>query len=227
MQPRRSTSDARTGWGWRRALAVLLGCVLLALLLSSDTVHAALKMLLEATEPIVRGHPLLGMVVFVALSALSAMLAFFSSAPLVPAAVQGFGVVPAVGLLWLGWFIGGLGSFAIGRVLRRPLVRSQTLPKRFENSLVDLSPGTRFIGVLLLQLTLPSELPGYLCGALGIRVRVYAAALALAELPYATGTVLIGASVVQRQRGWLLLLGVFGAAGFLIATRLLRTRLKG
>jgi hypothetical protein len=45
----------------------------------------------------------LGAVVFVLLSAVSAMLAFFSSALLVPAAVFAWGNTLAVGLLWLGY----------------------------------------------------------------------------------------------------------------------------
>lgn len=219
--------DGSAAWGWRRAVLLLLGCALLALLLSSDAVEAALRGLLEAAEPIVLEHPVLGRLVFVALSAASAMLAFFSSALLVPAAIHGWGSADTAVLLWAGWFIGGAGSFAIGRSVRRPLMRSRAVPPWLEAALHGLQPNGRFLVVLLLQLTLPSELPGYLCGAIGIRFRTYAPALALAELPYAVGTVLIGASVVQRDRGWLLLLGLLGTAGLLLANRLLRTRLRG
>ena len=82
-----------------------------------------------------------------------------------------------------------------------------------------------FALVLLLYLALPSELPGYLCGYLGVRFRTYFAALALAELPYAVGAVLLGAGVVHRHVGGLVAFGLIGAALSLYAMRMLHRRL--
>ena len=52
-----------------------------------------------------------------------------------------------------------------------------------------------------------------------------AAALALAELPYAVGAVLLGDGVVNRHVGWMVALGLGAAALSLSAVRLLQRRL--
>ena len=196
---------------WRRALALLLVFALLAALLSSDTLYALLQRSLAAVEPSIAAHPVWGGVIFVLLSALSAMLAFFTSAVLVPAAVIGWGKAVTVALLWLGWFLGGLCAYGIGRSLGRPLLGARGWEKVSGFYQRRLSAHVGLPVVLLLQLALPSEIPGYLCGLLRVRLRIYATALALAELPYAIGTVWVGESILQRQGGWLIGLGVLAA----------------
>jgi uncharacterized membrane protein YdjX (TVP38/TMEM64 family) len=88
-----------------------------------------------------------------------------------------------------------------------------------------VSGDVSFALVLLLCLALPSEVPGYLCGYLGVRFRTYAGALALAELPYAAGAVLLGEGAVNRHIGWLVTFGLLGAALSLYALRALHRRL--
>ena len=83
-----------------------------------------------------------------------------------------------------------------------------------------------FALVLLLYLALPSEIPGYICGYLGVRLRTYFAALALAELPYAVGAVLLANGAVNRHIGSLLAFGVIGAALSLSALWMLHKRLE-
>ena len=196
---------------WRRALALLLVSGLLALLLSSDTLYALLQRLLAAAGPTISSHPVGGPVAFVLVSALSAMLAFFSSAVLVPVAVASWGKVATVALLWLGWFLGGVCAYGIGRTVGRPLLGMSAAAKATGFYQQRLSAGVGLPVVLLLQLALPSEIPGYLCGLLRVRLRIYAAALALAELPYAIGTVWVGESILRREGGWLVGLGVLAA----------------
>jgi len=197
---------------WRRALAPLLVIALLAALLSSDTLYAQLQWLLAAAEPSIAAHPGWGGLIFVLVSALSAMLAFFTSAVLVPAAVVSWGKTVTVALLWLGWFIGGLCAYGIGRSLGRPLLRTLGSEKVFAFYQQRLSAHVGLSMVLLLQLALPSEIPGYLCGLLRVRLRIYLTALALAELPFAIGTVWAGESILQREGGWLIGLGVAAVA---------------
>ena len=80
-----------------------------------------------------------------------------------------------------------------------------------------------FTLVLLLLLAIPSEIPGYLCGYLGVRRRTYLSALALAEFPYAVGAVMLGDGVVNRQIGWLVAFGAMGAAFSLCALWMLHS----
>ena len=211
---------------WRRALALLLLCVIAALLLSADRLHGALLQLLAAAEPIILAHPVSGAVVFVLLSALSAMLAFFSGVLLVPVAVYSWGRFATMGLLWLGWLLGGMCAYAVGRGLGRPLLATIGTTRLLAFYRAHLPRRVPFAVVLLLQLALPSEIPGYLFGLMRVRFGTYVAALALAEVPFAVGTVLVGESLVQ-QRGWMLLaLGAIGAGISLYALLLVRRHLQ-
>ena len=210
---------------WGRAVAVALICVSLALLLSVDEAYESLQRTLSAAEPLIAGHPYLGAVAFVLLAAISAVLAFFSSALLLPVAVFTWGNTVTLGLLWLGWLLGGICTYALGRGLRRPQGKASTASSQFDFYRQRVPGEVTFALVLLLCLALPSEVPGYLCGYLGVRVRTYLGALALAELPYAVGAVLLGDGVVNRHIGSVVAFGLIGAAISLYALRMLHNRL--
>lgn len=221
-----ATSHHHDAHAWRRVSALLLLCVAVALLLSVDRLHDVLLHLLAAAEPVILAHPLAGALVFVLLSALSAMLAFFSGVVLVPVAVYSWGQLATMGLLWLGWLLGGMCAYAVGRGLGRPLVATIGATRRLDFYRARLPERMPFLLVLLVQLALPSEIPGYLFGLMRVRFATYLAALALAEIPFAIGTVLVGDSIVQ-QRGWMLLvLGMIGAGISVQALLLLRRRLR-
>ena len=116
-------------------------------------------------------------------------------------------------LLWSGWFLGGVITYSIGRRFGRPAVLrlvSAEKMARYENRIPQASS---FLAALLTQLVLPSDISGYLFGLLGYRARVYFGSLALAELPYALGTVYLGTAFMERQ--YLLLLSI-AAVGLLI-----------
>lgn len=206
---------------WGRAVAVLLLCTSVALLLSVDAVYETVQRALTAAETLIAAHPALGAVVFVLLAAVSALLAFFSSALLLPAAVFTWGNTFTFVLLWLGWLLGGIGTYALGHALRTPEWDASRTPGQFLFYLRRLRGDITFVLVLLLCLALPSEVPGYLCGYLGVRLRTYFAALALAEFPYAVGAVLLADGVVNRHIGWLVAFGLVGAASSLYALRVL------
>lgn len=210
---------------WPRALALLLVCAAVALLLNVDVLYAQLQRLLAAAEPVIRGHPVAGGALFAVLSAASAMLAFFSSALLVPVAVYSWGRPVTIVLLWLGWLLGGACAYAMGRYFGRPLVRSVVSTRLRDFYLERLPRQVDFPIVLLIQMALPSEIPGYLFGTLRVRFGTYLAALALVEAPYAIGTVLLGESLIKRQGGWLLLLAAVGLGASLGAGYLLHQRL--
>jgi len=210
---------------WRRALFVLLVCVLLVVLLSIDSLYALLQQLLVAAEPAIAAHPIGGSVLFVALSGLSAMLAFFSSALLVPVAVYSWGRVATILFLWLGWLLGGVCAYGVGRFFGRPLVRSLASARMSDFYLKRLPAQIDFPIALLIQLAMPSEIPGYLFGTLRVRFGIYLAVLALVEAPFAVGTVLLGESIIQREGGWLLVLAAIGTGGSLLAVYLLHRKL--
>lgn len=225
--PTPPTRDPRLGHHWRRAIGLLLVCVLLAVLLSVDALYALMQQLLEAAKPVIAGHPGWGGALFVVLSAASAMLAFFSSALLVPVAVYSWGRTATIVLLWLGWLIGGMCAYGVGRAFGRPLVRGLASARVGEFYLERLPAQIDLPVALLIQLALPSELPGYLFGVLRVRFRIYLVALALVEAPFAVGTVLLGENLIRRQGGWMLALVAVGLGASLAALYLLHRRLRG
>ena len=70
---------------------------------TTDALHAPLVRMLELTERVLAANPLLGAALFVLFAALSGVLAFFSSAVLVPVAVYTWGLPRSAALLWLGF----------------------------------------------------------------------------------------------------------------------------
>ena len=217
-----AVTTARHRYAW-----LVLAAIVTAVLLYADPVYRALQVLLDWAGPVIRAHPVAGVAVFVLLAALSAVLAFFSSAALVPAAIVAWGPLPSALLLWAGWWLGGTLAYGIGRALGRPLLSGHRIAHVVDayRSRLQGRPGLGL--VLLLQLALPSEVPGYLCGLLGVPLRTYALALAIAELPFAAGTVLLGDGLVRRNAPLLVAVAVVGGGAMLAAGALLRRRLRG
>jgi uncharacterized membrane protein YdjX (TVP38/TMEM64 family) len=83
-----------------------------------------------------------------------------------------------------------------------------------------------FALVLILQLALPSEIPGYLLGLVRYSPRKYLCALAMAELPYALATVYLGQGLLERRSGLILAAGVVISVLSLTTMRILRTKLR-
>ncbi len=197
---------------WGRILALALVVLLAGLIAGSDVLHEKTEALLAAAEQAIQQYPRLGPVLFVLLAMASAMLFFFSSAVLVPLGIQVWGLPASVALLWLGWLLGGMLTFAVGRGLGRPAALGIIGEARMRAVENRLQGRVRFGHIVLLQLSLPSEIPGYVLGALGYAFWPYVGALALAELPYALGTAMLGVSFLQRQAWVLIALGLAGLA---------------
>jgi len=192
----------------RRVLVIILLAAALALVTSFAELHARLISLLPAAEAIIREQSVLGVVVFVVFAALSAMLAFVSSAVIVPVGVYVWGKAASLLLLWVGWILGGVTAYTLSRYFGRAVVQvllPRSLIERYENLIPRRAP---FGFVLLLQLALPSEVPGYLLGLMRYHFWRYIAALALAELPYAVATIYLGAGFIERRTYLLIGVGI-------------------
>ncbi len=193
----------------QRHLLVLGGLIAIAgFIAASDTLHDATQAVILWAEDLISRAPLLGMVVFVLLAMLSAMVAFFSSALLAPIAIYAWGEVVCFALLWLGWCLGGMTAFAIGRYLGRSAVSTIIGEETVANWESLLAERTRFIHILLFQAAVPSEIPGYLLGILRYRFYLYLVALGITEIPYAIATVYLGESFLQRDIVVFVLVGV-------------------
>jgi uncharacterized membrane protein YdjX (TVP38/TMEM64 family) len=197
---------------WRRLVAVLILVGLAVLAARSEALFVELDDVLAAVQALIVRRPGWGVVVFVLFSALSAMLAFLSSAVLVPFGVYVWGANVTFFLLWIGWLLGGVAAYGIGRLLGRRVVMWLIDPDKLRRYEGRLTKEASFPLVLLFQLALPSEIPGYLLGLLRYPFWLYVAALALAELPFAAGAVSLGKSFIRRDWADLVIVGLAGVA---------------
>jgi uncharacterized membrane protein YdjX (TVP38/TMEM64 family) len=206
----------------RRIATGALLLAILALVVLSRGVHDALLRLLVSAEAIAADHPAWAATLVVVFAALSAMLVFVSSWVVLPFAVFTWGAGPALLLLWTGWLLGGITSYSIGRFLGRPAVRrlaSRTALDRYEDRVSHRAP---FGLILLFQLALPSEIPGYVLGLVRYPFVRYLAALGLVELVYGIATVSLGTGVVERRVA--LILPAAAALAILVAWAVLALR---
>lgn len=193
-------------------------------LLLARPVHVWLLSVIAAGEEVIRAQHAWGMVAFVLLAALSAMIGFFTSSMLIPVAIYAWGPGLCFVLLWAGWFLGGVAAYGIGRYLGRPIVQRLVRPNALERQERWARSSRSLTGILLLQLAVPSDLAGYVFGLIRCPVVRFVTALALAEVPYAVGAVYLGVSFVERRLLPLLAVGVAGVLLSVLALRVYRRR---
>lgn len=196
----------------KRLVFLLLLVVVVTAAAATRPLHRAVLAIIATAEPVIQEHAIAGAVVYVVLSAISAIVFFFSTAVITPVAVEAFGPFAAFALLWLGWIIGGMTAYAIGRHFGRRVVSWFVDPLRLRDYERRAKRLASFRHVLLFQLTVPSEIPGYVLGLAGCRFRTFAIAMALGELPFAIGAVYLGESFLERNYALLLAIGITGIA---------------
>jgi uncharacterized membrane protein YdjX (TVP38/TMEM64 family) len=182
-----------------RRVAVLLALVAAAVAATrSDATHRVIIDVLRAAERLIREHPQGGPVIFLVLAILSAMLAFFSSAVIVPIGVFVWGRAMTFALLWVGWTVGGAAGYWLSRTLGRRLARwlVPDAPVARYEAFVARAPWPQ---ILLFQVALPSEIPSYVLGLVRYPFVRYLAAVTLAELPFAVTAVYLGEAFVNKQ----------------------------
>lgn len=214
----------RHGVVWRRAAILAALCIALAAVAGSGTLHDALISVFEVIEKFIVRQPSLGALLFVAFAAISAMLAFVSIAVIVPAAVLAWGELFSMLLLWIGWILGGCASYSVGRFLGQHVVRWLTPHQVLHRLARRVQRDAPFGVVLLFQLALPSEIPGYVLGLAQYRFLKYLLALGIAELPYAAATIYLGASFIEGRALVILAAGISLVALSLAAFLLWRRR---
>ena len=212
---------------WRRAAFLALLCIALAAITASADLHVALLEVMVASRELIVRHPVLGALLFVLLAAVSAMFSFFSSAILVPVAVYVWGELLTMLMLWLGWTLGGGIAYGIARYFGRPVVRWLTVDRPLRRIERRIRADTPFKYIFLLQLGLPSEVPGYVLGLVKYPFGKFLLAATLAELPFTVATIYLGAGIVSASGGLVLMVGLSIAALSVGAFYFLRRHTRG
>lgn len=209
---------------------LLLGMLIIiaGLVAGTETLLDKSHEIIKLAESAITGYPVLGKLLFVLLAMVSAMLAFFSSAILTPIGVYAWGPVNTFILLWIGWLLGGMTAFLVGRYLGRSAVSILLGESRLSSWETQMGRHTKFIHILLFQAAVPSEIPGYVLGILRYRFVLYLAALAITELPYALGTVYLGESFLKGESVLLVGIGagiiLLSVIAFQVLRRIARAR---
>lgn len=178
---------------------VLITTVLtLTLLLYSSTFKNLVDQATNWSKVVMNAHPVTGAAVFFLFAALSAMLAFTSSAVLVAPANLVWGKLITFLLLWGGWIAGAVVAFGIGSVARPLLIRFGYQRKLNEYQQL-VSRRMKFWTAVLFCLAVPSEIPGYLLGGLRYPFWKFLGAIAIAESIYAFGVVIAGQSLLKAR----------------------------
>lgn len=190
--------DRRT---WKRLALLLVGAVAGFLLLTQGPLYDAFLALMHGVERVARGAGAFAPAAFVALAMISALMAPFSSLALVPGAVLAWGREPAFALLSLGWVLGSLGSYAIGRFAGERLLHRFIPHARIEVLTERIGAHRAFVAGTLARVVLPSE-AGYAYGLVRWNFPQYVVMTLLAEIPVAALVVYGSDALLEKRGSW-------------------------
>jgi uncharacterized membrane protein YdjX (TVP38/TMEM64 family) len=154
---------------------------------------------LAIAERLMRAYPRAGMLAFVGLASLSAMLSFFSSSALVPVGVYVWGAQRTMLMLWVGGVLGGTAGYWMARTLGRRIVKRLVPEAPFRRYETFFRTRAQWRTVLLFRLALQSELPSYVLGVLRYPFRRYLPMMLLGEIPFVFFAVYLGETLLERN----------------------------
>ncbi|MBK7906948.1 MAG: TVP38/TMEM64 family protein [Gemmatimonadetes bacterium] len=183
-----------------RRVALLVAFVAIVLAVTtSDALHQAFVDVLAIAERLMRAYPRAGMLAFVGLASLSAMLSFFSSSALVPVGVYVWGAQQTMLMLWVGGVLGGTAGYWMARTLGRRIVKRLVPEAPFRRYETFFRARAQWRTVLLFRLALQSELPSYVLGVLRYPFRRYLPMMLLGEIPFVFFAVYLGETLLERN----------------------------
>ena len=183
-----------------RRVALLVAFVAIVLAVTtSDALHQAFVDVLTIAERLMRAYPRAGMLAFVGLASLSAMLSFFSSSALVPVGVDVWGAQQTMLMLWVGGVLGGTAGYWMARTLGRRIVKRLVPEAPFRRYETFFRTRAQWRTVLLFRLALQSELPSYVLGVLRYPFRRYLPMMLLGEIPFVFFAVYLGETLLERN----------------------------
>jgi len=183
----------------RTTAILVVGLLLVIAVTTSDTLHGAVLDTLAAAERVMRAYPRGGMLLFLLLAALSAMLSFFSSAALVPVGVYVWGPSLTMLLLWSGGVLGGIGGYWFARTLGRRAVKRLFPAAPLRPYETFFAGQARWRTILIFRIALQSELPSYVLGLVRYPFPRYLPIIFLAEAIFVLLEVLLGEAFLARS----------------------------
>ncbi|MBT9169289.1 MAG: hypothetical protein DDT19_02646 [Syntrophomonadaceae bacterium] len=208
----------------KRILVFSIIAALVFLFWSFPALNEGLTKLFISSQTFIELHPILGIFVFLALAALSAIFVFFSSIVIVPVAVFVWGEVLTFFLLLLGWFIGGLIAYGLGKHFGRKIAEYFISAGKIDSCGDLFSKKLGIFDVVLLKLALPSEIPSFFLGIVRYPFLKYLLVLVLSELPFALWAVYLSGAFVAQDRVFFIVALIVGFAFLSVVARILRAR---
>ncbi len=171
-------------------------------------------------------HEVTGVVAFISFSALSAILSPFTSIPTVPFAVFTWGKALTFLFLLVGWLVGGIVSYTVGRYGLYIIFRRLLPIGKIESYREKLSEHSEFILVVLFRLALPAEVTGLVLGSLRYDFLKYLAATVISEIPFAAVAVYAGGALALNDPWRLALWIAIGGAIFAGAAAIFARKIR-
>jgi uncharacterized membrane protein YdjX (TVP38/TMEM64 family) len=117
----------------------------------------------ESLKEFIDHHPVEGVIAYITLNILDAVIAPGATLPLIPIAARTWGRVPAALVTTIGWTAGSLVAFYIARRWGAPIVKKLTSMERVKR-LRPYVPKHPFWSVVLLRLVVPMDVISYVLG---------------------------------------------------------------
>jgi len=123
--------------------------------------------------------------------------------------VFAWGELATLFLLLLGWFIGAIIAYFIGKTFGRDVVEYFIRSDKIDSYGNLISKEMGIFDVILIKLALPSEVPSFFLGIINYPFIKYMLVVIVSELPFAVWAVYLGGAFVDDNR--LLFVGTLAA----------------
>jgi uncharacterized membrane protein YdjX (TVP38/TMEM64 family) len=171
--------------------------------------------IVEITAKFIESNPILGINIFIILSAMAAILSPLSTAPFIPIAIPIWGETLTIIFLTTGWLLGGIAAYLIGRFAGHPVLKYFVSEKKILTLEYQLNKDTSLWHIILFRIMTPSELTSYLLGIVRYNFKHYLIATLISEAIFAILIINISDSIINQDRFVFLalILGTFAFLG--------------
>lgn len=168
-----------------------------------------------------------GYLAYVSLLVFAVVLMPLSVMPLIPVAAATLGPFTTAILSIVGWTIGAVIAFLISRYLGRPFLKHFVSLDKVDALASNLSPKTRFWGIVVLRHTLPVDVVSYAIGlTTGVGIFEYTLATLIGVTWFSFAFAYLGDALLHKNFILMLELGLASIIIFSVAWFLLRRNKK-